>query len=96
MWLSFGLTTTMKGQVLLQLEIYDNPKSYKYGPGSKLSYKTTTMEDWETEKIESIDYENQIIVFQSGYEHLDNIVTFTVGATATSFENLSLSVFFIG
>ena len=72
--LSFGLTTTMKGQVLLQLEIYDNPKSYKYGPGSKLSYKTTTMEDWETEKIESIDYENQIIVFQSGYEHLDNIV----------------------
>jgi len=58
---------------LLQLELYDNPKAIKYGPGSTLSYLTDSMEDWKTEKIQSIDYENQIIVFTSGYEHLSNI-----------------------
>ena len=63
-----------QAQVLLQLELYDNPKGIKFGPGSTLSYKTTTMEDWKTEKIQSINYDTQIIVFTSGYEHLDNIV----------------------
>jgi hypothetical protein len=32
------------------------------------------MEDWKTEKIQSINYDTQIIVFTSGYEHLDNII----------------------
>ena len=70
-----GLFTThsVNAQILLQLELYDNPKSIKYGPGSKLTYKTNTITEWETERIESIDYENQIIVFQSGYEHLEAI-----------------------
>ncbi|NNF35982.1 MAG: hypothetical protein HKN68_17875 [Saprospiraceae bacterium] len=72
--MNMTLPDTLSSQVLLQLEIYDNPKSFKYGAGATLSYKTTSMEDWETEKIESIDYENQIIVFKSGYENLDNIV----------------------
>ena len=69
-----SLINNSQAQVLVQLEIYDNPKGIKFGPGSTLSYKTTTMENWKTEKIQSINYETQIIVFTSGFEHLDNII----------------------
>jgi hypothetical protein len=64
----------IQGQVLVQLEKYDDPQAIKFGPGNYLHYKTRTSEDtWTRSKIEKIDYENQLIVFVRGYEKLDDI-----------------------
>ena len=72
--LFLGFSITGNAQVLLQLELYDNPKSIKYGPGSTLTYFSKSLQEWKTEKIESINYESKIIVFTSGYEHLDDLL----------------------
>jgi hypothetical protein len=64
----------IQGQVLVQLEKYDDPQAIKFGPGNYLHYKTMASEDtWTRSKIEKIDYENQLIVFVRGYEKLEDI-----------------------
>lgn len=61
-------------QVLVQLEKYDDPQGIKFGPGNHLIYKTEKSGDeWTRSKIEKVDFENQIIVFVRGYEHLKDI-----------------------
>ena len=62
----------VQGQQLLQLEIYNDPIAKKFGPGDVLIYQTKSLKEWQTDKIESVDYQNQLVFFVNGYEHLDN------------------------
>ncbi len=70
--LFLSVSQMLHGQQLLQLEIYNDPIAKKFGPGDVLIYQTKSLKEWQTDKIESVDYENQLVFFVNGYEHLDN------------------------
>lgn len=71
----FGYCGVPQGnsQILLQLEFYDNPKSIKYKIGEQLIFKTEESAQWKTKRIEKLDYDNQIIIFTSSYQDLNEI-----------------------
>ena len=58
----------------MQLEIFNSAKTIKYAPGQRLVFKTKSLPDeWQKQKIESILYEDNIIVFPQGMVELDEI-----------------------
>lgn len=63
-----------EAQTFVQLEVFNSTKTIKYAPGQKIVYKTKALPDeWQKQKIESILYEDNIIVFPRGMVEIDEI-----------------------
>jgi len=69
----FFLLSGLSAQKILRIERYDDPQSIEYYPSQKLIYKLDEDDRWRTRKIRSLDYENQLIIFDVGYEPVSNI-----------------------
>ena len=67
------ISISLSGQKILRIEKYDDPKSIEYYSGQNLIYQLDGDERWRTRKIKSLDYENQLIIFDVGYEPISNI-----------------------
>lgn len=68
-----SVSDSLTGQVLLQLEKYDDPQSIKFAPGNSIYYKSKSEKNWVKGKIEKIDYEEKLVVFTRSYEYVDDI-----------------------
>lgn len=77
-FLSFGLIFLIGNvafaQKFLQLEIYNSVNTRKFSPGDKIVVKTKEFpEEWQKKRIESIMYEDGIIVFPQGMINVEDI-----------------------
>jgi len=61
-------------QVFLQIEKINSPKTIKLLPGNSLEYTLKEYPNvWRREIIQSIDYEQNLIVLEEGYRNIDEI-----------------------
>lgn len=66
-----------KAQVLLQLERYKVDRAVKFAPGQEITFQLNDYPDeWRTEKIERIMYEDSLIITSAGLVHLSDISHF--------------------
>lgn len=69
-----GMMYTLSGQVFIQLEHYDDPVSTRFFIGDYFMYQTSsTGKKWFNEKIESIQFDEEMVYFTSGMLKLDEI-----------------------
>lgn len=61
-------------QEYLQIEFKNSLKKIRFVPGQKLVYQSSEFPgEWQKRKIDYFLHEKKAIVFQNGFEYLDNI-----------------------
>ena len=72
-FLGFFLQET-SAQMYVQLEVYNSAYTKKYAPGSQIVFKSKEFpKSWQKRRIESINYEDNFILFTNGYIMVDDI-----------------------
>ena len=65
----------ISGQVVFQIEKYNNPVPIKYYVGDMLNYKEVSFpKDWKKEQITEINDKDKIIEFETGYVKMKDII----------------------
>jgi len=70
----FLIPQAVQSQIFVQLEIYNSPDVQKYSVGDRFVFRTKEFPDeWQKKKIREIQYENNIIMFDRTFVHVDDI-----------------------
>lgn len=57
----------LQSQSYLQLETVNDPTSIKYPINSKITFKSTGLDEWQTRKIQSLIVKDSIVIFDDGF-----------------------------
>jgi hypothetical protein len=68
------ITGIIHGQIFLQLEKMNSPRTRKFAPGYEITFQLKGGQ-WYTRIIDNVSYEHNHIVFGYGHVNLDSIVT---------------------
>lgn len=94
--LIFIFSTDLNAQlgIYLQIEIINSPKTIKFSSGDKINFKTVDYpDDWQKELITEILVDENVIVFQNDFIHIDQFTKLRIPNRGAQFLGKSLFTF---
>jgi len=67
--ISFALLfiSSLSSQSYLQLETINDPISVKYPVNSRITFKSTSLDEWQTRRIQSFIVKDSVVIFDDGF-----------------------------
>lgn len=70
-----SLAFKLEAQVFMQLEMKNDPETLKFRRGDMLTFRTKSQpKDWISREIIDIKVSENVVVFEDGFRHLDEII----------------------